>query len=160
MCTLLPPSPQKRIRNICWFLPCELHLSQENIMILDHISIAAIRLLKFTNKGSTWVHAASRKFCKCWKERLTQLTSELYFHFVEIKRQNKRKETVKYSGTKYYSVVFSCAQGARFIGWKILLRFCRILAYWSKRNTIQLCYYLSPLLLLFPHLKAHSFFQN
>lgn len=69
-------------------------------MILDHISIAAIRLPKFTNKGICWVHAASRKFCKCWKEQLTQLTSELYFHFVEIKRQNKRKETVKYSGTQ------------------------------------------------------------
>lgn len=90
----------KRLRNRCWFLPCELHLSQEKIMILDHISIAAIRLPKFTNKGICWVHAASREFCKCWKEQLTQLTSELYFHFVEIKRQNKRKETVKYSGTQ------------------------------------------------------------
>lgn len=69
-------------------------------MILDHISIAAVRLLKFTNQGPAWVHAASRKFCECRRERLTQLTSELYFHFVEIKRQNKRKETVKYSGAQ------------------------------------------------------------
>lgn len=79
-------------------LNTKLHLSQQKIMILDHVSMAAIRPLKFTNKDY-FLHADGGKFCKFRKEQLIQLTSELYFHFVEIKRQNKRKQTVKYTKT-------------------------------------------------------------
>lgn len=59
-------------------------------MILDHVSMAAIRPLKFTNKNSIFLHADSGKFFKFRKEQLVQLTSELYFHFVEKKTKQKK----------------------------------------------------------------------
>lgn len=83
-----------------WFY--ELHLSQQKFMILDHISMEAVKPLKFTNKDY-FFHADSGKFCNFRKEQLIKLTSKLYFHFVEINRQNRRRKTVKYTKTRKWA---------------------------------------------------------
>ena len=118
-------------------------------MILEHISTAAIRLLKFTIEGPLGCMQPAGNSANAERSGSHNLLPRSMFHFVEIKRQNKRKETVKDSGTKQHRVVFS-AQGARFASWKVLLRFCRIWAYWSERNTIPLRHHPSALLLYSP----------
>lgn len=89
-------------------------------MILDHISIAAIRLPKFTNKGSAGCMQPVENSANVERNSSHNLLPSSIFILLKIKRQNKRKETVKYSGTKQHNVVFSRAQGARFVSWETL----------------------------------------
>ena len=76
-------------------------------MISEHISTAAIRLLKFTIEGPLGCMQPAGNSANAERSGSHNLLPRSMFHFVEIKRQNKRKETVKYSGTKQHRVVFS-----------------------------------------------------
>ena len=105
---------------------------------------------KIHNKGSAWMHAAGRKFCECWEERLTQLTSALYVSFCWNKKTKQKKRNCKIFWNKITQSGVQWAQGARFVSWKVLLRSCRIWAYWSDRNSIPSCHHSSALPLYSP----------
>ena len=80
-------------------------------MISEHISTAAIRLLKFTIEDPLGCMQPAGNSANAERSGSHNLLPRSMFHFVEIKRQNKRKETVKYSGTKQHRVEFSVHRG-------------------------------------------------
>lgn len=107
-----------------WFY--ELHLSQKKIMILDHVSMAAIRPLKFTNKNSIFCMQTVVNSASLERNSLYNLLPSSIFILLK-KRQNKRKQTVKYTKTTKW------AQWAWFSRWKVLgsSYFFRSVAAWG-----------------------------
>jgi len=84
--------------------------SKIHVCMLPFI-LAAIRLLKFTIEDPLGCMQPAGNSANAERSGSHNLLPRSMFHFVEIKRQNKRKETVKYSGTKQHRVEFSVHRG-------------------------------------------------